>query len=214
MVCGRLFSTLFHNIPFRPGLFLSCMPEFLERSVKNLCQHIFHQITTPSLASLRHPSPRPKYLIRDYTPGRKLKITAFQNWDAWDSYVSFNSNFHTYVDTNSNNSGTKFKRYWGHMRNYCWKMLLNKKQSEFVQQNFHAKHCWTKSPQQRINCTVSTQRRTRVCWVVLETSIGAVGLDFQRWETCWKTTPWIVWLPIFFLLHKVWDPNMPSTNDY
>jgi len=57
MVCGRLFSTLFHNIHLRPGLFLSFVPKFLERSVKILCEHIFHQITTPPLASFRHPSP-------------------------------------------------------------------------------------------------------------------------------------------------------------
>ena len=75
IVCGRLFSTLFHNVPLRPDLFLSCIPEFLERSVKILCQHIFHQITNPPLASSQHP--RPKYLIRDYTPGRKLKIQRF-----------------------------------------------------------------------------------------------------------------------------------------
>jgi len=41
-----------------------------------ISQHIFHQITTPPLASSRHP--RPKYRIRDYTQGRKLKIKAFQ----------------------------------------------------------------------------------------------------------------------------------------
>jgi len=134
-VCGRLLSTLFHNVLLRPDLFLSCIPEFLERSVKILCQHIFHQITTPPLASSRHP--RPKCLIRDYTPGRKLKITAFQRGDVWDLYFSLNSNLNTYVDTNSNDSGTEFKRSWGHMCNYCWKMLLNKKQSEFVQQHLH-----------------------------------------------------------------------------
>ena len=143
-----------------------------------MCQHIFHQITTPPLASSRNP--RPKYLIRDYTPGRKLKIKAFQREDVWDLYVSLNSNFNTYVDSNSNDSGTKFKRSWGHMCNHCWKMLLNKKLSKFVQQHLHVKRCWTKSPQQRINRTVSTQRRTRVCWLVLESSIGAVGLSTLR----------------------------------
>jgi len=61
------------------------------------------------------------------------------------------------------------------MCKYCWKMLLNKKQSEFVQQR-----CWTKSPQQTINRTVSTQRRMRVYWLVLEPSIGAVGLSTLR----------------------------------
>jgi len=91
-----------------------------------------------------------------YTPGRKLKITAFQRGDVWDLYVSLNSDFNTYVDTHSNNSGTKFKCSWGHMCNYCWKMLLNKKQLEFVQQHLHVKRWWTKSPQQKINRTVST----------------------------------------------------------
>jgi len=33
MVCGRLFSTLFQNISFQPGLFLSFIQEFLERSI-------------------------------------------------------------------------------------------------------------------------------------------------------------------------------------
>jgi len=31
MVCGRIFSTHIHNIPSRPGLFLSTTVEFLER---------------------------------------------------------------------------------------------------------------------------------------------------------------------------------------
>jgi len=88
-------------------------------------------------ASPRHP--RPKYLIRDYTPGRKLKITAFQRGHVWDLYVWINSNFNTNVDTNSNDSCSKFKRSWGHMCNYCWKMLLNKKLLEFVQQHLHVK---------------------------------------------------------------------------
>jgi len=42
IVCGRLFPKLFHNIPLRPGLFLSSVPEFLAKSVKILCEHIFH----------------------------------------------------------------------------------------------------------------------------------------------------------------------------
>jgi len=58
----------------------------------------------------------------------------------------------------------------------CW----TKRQSEFVEQHLHVKRCWTKSPQQRIHRTVSTQRRTRVCWLVLEPSIGAVGLSTLR----------------------------------
>jgi len=81
--------------------------------------------------------------------------------------------------------------------NYCWKMLLNKKQSEFVQQHLHVKRCWTKSPQQRINRTVSTQRRTRVCWLVLEPSTGAVGLSTL------KNHPLnFVIFPIFLLLSE------------
>jgi len=47
-----------HIFPPRPGLFLSYRPEFLERGqcsrrwpLTKLCQHIFHQITTPPQAS-------------------------------------------------------------------------------------------------------------------------------------------------------------------
>jgi len=137
IVCGRLFWTLF-IIP--PSCLASSFPvyrNFSKGARKNLCQHVFHQITTPPLASPRHP--RPKYDILDYTPGRKLKITAFRRGDVWDLNVSLSSNFHTYVNINSNDSGTKFKRSWGHMCNYCWKMLLNKKQLEFVQQHLHVK---------------------------------------------------------------------------
>jgi len=189
MVCGRISSTLFHNTPLWPGLFLSFIPEFLERSVKILCQHIFHQIITPPLASSRHQ--RPKYLIRDYTPGRKLKIKAFQRRDVWDLYVSLNSNFNTYVDTNSNDSCTKFKRSWGHMCNYCWKMLLNKKQSEFVHQHLHVKHCWTK-PLNKESIAPFQRSDVRV-FADLFWSLRLVPLDFQRWEICWKTNPWIAW---------------------
>ena len=196
---GDFSRHFFINMPLRPGLFLSCISEFLERSVKNLCQHIFHQITTPPVASPRHP--RPKYLIRDYTPGLKLKITEFQSGHVWYLYVWLNNNFDTYVDTNSNDSGTKFKHSWVHICNNCWKMLLNKKQSEFVQQHLHVKRCWTKSPQQRINRTVSTQRHTRVCWLVLEPSNGAVGLSTLR--NMLKNHPLnCVILPIFLLVSK------------
>jgi len=60
MVCRRLSSTLVHNTPPRPGLFLSARPEFVERGefnfsrswpLKKTCQHIFHQITTPPRSS-------------------------------------------------------------------------------------------------------------------------------------------------------------------
>jgi len=85
------------------------------------------------------------------------------------------------------------------MCNYCLEMLLNKKQSEFVRQHLHVKRCWTKLPQQRINRTVSTQRRTRVCWLVLEPSIGAVGLSTLR--NMLENHPLnCVILPIFLLL--------------
>jgi len=56
-----------------------------------------------------------KYLIWNYTPGRKLKITTFQRGDVWDLYVSLNSNFYIYVDINSNDSDTKFERSWGYL---------------------------------------------------------------------------------------------------
>jgi len=91
MVCGRLFRTLFHNIPLRPGLFLSCMPEFLERSVK-ICFSIFFT------RLLHRPWPLldiqgPNISFGTSTPGRKLKIVAFQRGDVWDLYVWLNSNF-------------------------------------------------------------------------------------------------------------------------
>jgi len=76
----------------------------------------------------------------------------------------------------------------------CW--------TKSSQQHLHVKLCWTKSPQQRINRTVSTQRRTRVCWLVLEPSIGAVGLSTLR--NMLENHPLnCVILPIFPLLFPV-----------
>jgi len=87
-----------------------------------------------------------KYFIRDYTLGRQLKIAAFQRGDVSNLYVSLHSNFRINVDVISNHSDIKFKRSWVTCSQYCWRMLLKKKQSEFVQQRLHEKRCWTKSP--------------------------------------------------------------------
>ena len=205
-VCGRLFPILFHNVPLRPGIFLSSLLEFLERSVKILCEPLPF-LTTGISRKERQNFVWAYFSLDCYTaPGlfstykaqishsglhTRSKMTAFQRGDVWDLYVSLNSNFDTYVDTKSNDSGTKFRRSWGHMCNYCWKMLLNKKQSDFVQQHLHVKRCWTKSPQQTINRTVSTHD-VRV-FADLFWSLQFVPLDFERWEIGWKTTPWIAW---------------------
>ena len=192
MVCGRLFSTLFHNTPLRHGLFLSCIPEFLERSDINWCQHIFHQITTPPLASPRHP--RPKYLIRDYTPGRKLKIQRF-NVKMFEICMFYSRaiSIHMLIQTrmiliqNSNPPGVTCVIVVGKC---CW--------TKSSRNLFNNIYTWNVvEPQQRINRTVSTQRRTRVCWLVLERSIGAVGLSTLRNMleklVPGKSPPWIAW---------------------
>jgi len=42
----------------------------------------------------------------------KRDNATFQRGDVWDLYVSLNGNFPTYVDINSPDSHSKFKRYW------------------------------------------------------------------------------------------------------
>ena len=113
-------------------------------------------------------------------------MTVFQRGDVWDLYVFLNSNFNTYVHTNLNDSGTKFKLSWGHMCNYCWKMLLNKRQSKFVQKhlpwNLLNKIASTNNQSHRFNAA------TYACFL---TCSGA--LDWCRWtfnvEKCVANPP-------------------------
>jgi len=197
IVCGRLFSTLFHNVPLRPGLFLSCLRNFSKGAPK-FCVSIF-------FTRLRH---RPSPLLDIQGPNISFGTTQqVVNWRLQRFNVEmfeicmFHStviSIHMLIQTrmiliqNSNVPGVICVIIVGKC---CW----TKKQSEFVQQHLHVKRCWTKSPQQRINRNVSTQRRTRVCWQVLEPSIGAVGLSTLR--NMLETQPLnCVILPIFLLL--------------
>jgi len=189
MVCGRLFSTLFHNIPLRPGLFLSCIPEFLERSVKFCVSKFFTRLLHRPWPLLEIQGPNISFGTTHQVVNWRLKRFNVKMFEI----CMFHSTvilIHMLIQTRMilvQNSNVPEVTCVIIVGKCCW--------TKSCRNLFNNIYTWNVVERNRLNKeSIALFQRSDVrVFADLFWSLRLVPLDFQRWEICWKTTPRIAW---------------------